>query len=336
VTTKVATFAIPCHNGAAHLRPLLESLLAQTRQDFALLLVDDRSTDGSPALAEAIAGDRMLVVENSRRLGLGGNWNRCAQLVRTPYFCLAHQDDVYEPDYLARMLARLEAAPAAAMVHCQARAIDRDGKELRSPAERYKAHFWRRARASDRAGLYRQLWRGNFVCCPSVLYRTAAFGQVGGFHAGLSFAVDWELWFRLLAAGHDIAAEPAELLRYRRHPAATTRDATRTLTRFLEELAVLEQARRQGLAGGLLAAEPPPSPALRNNLLHEALEDLHAGDAEAARQKLDFLKERLPAAWNDPYVRTFRSLVRLGAPGRALLGLGRGVAVRLGLGGTAG
>ena len=106
----------------------------------------------------------------------------------------------------------------------------------------------------------------------------------------------------------------------------------RELLRFHEELAVTTQARAAGIAHGLLPAQATVSPALRNGVLHEAFEDLQRGDAAAVAAKLSFLREHVHAAWRDPYVRVFRALSRLGAPGRGLLALARALAVRLAAG----
>ncbi|MBL9076296.1 MAG: glycosyltransferase [Planctomycetes bacterium] len=330
----VATFAIPCRDAGPFLRPLLQSLLAQTQADFSLVLVDDGSTDGSADLARAVAGDRITVHRNERALGIGANWNRCVELAATPFVCLAHQDDVYAPDYLRRMLAALHERPDAGLAHCRATAIDAAGAPFESPAERFKDHFWHHRPGVDRAAHYERLWRGNFVCCPSVLYRTEALRRVGPFRADLRFALDWEQWFRFLRAGFGIVDVDAELLHYRRHAAAASRSATADRTRFLEELQVLAAARRDGAAAGLLRADVGPSPALRNNLLHEALADLDAGRAAAVEAKLAFVRDQAPELWRDPYVRAFRGLRRLGRPGRWALGAGRALAVRLGLGGV--
>lgn len=330
----VATFAIPCRDAGAHLRPLLQSLLAQSEPDVALLLVDDGSTDGSAALAREVAGDRIEIHCNEAPLGIGANWNRCVELVRTPFVCLAHQDDVYERDYLARMLAALRARPDAGIAHCRATAVDGDGAPIVSPAEAFKAHFWRHQPGEDRAAHYARLWRGNFVCCPSVLYRTEALRAVGPFRTDLRFALDWEWWFRLLCCGFGIVDVDATLLHYRRHDAAASRVATADRSRFVEELRVLADARRDGVAAGLLPADVGPSPALRNNLLHEAFADLQAGRDAAVADKLAFVRDQAPALWRDPYVRVFRGLRRLGAPGRWTLDVGRRLAVRFGLGGA--
>jgi len=328
----VATFAIPCRNAGVHLRPLLQSLLRQTEPDFVLLLVDDASTDGSAALAREVAGARVTVHRNDPALGIGGNWNRCVELVTTPFFCLAHQDDVYEPRYLERLLAALRARPDAGMAHCRATAVDADGVAFVSPAERYKEHFWQHAPGDDRAAHSARLYRGNFVCCPSVLYRTDAVRATGPFRTDLRFALDWEYWFRLLRAGFGIADVDELLVHYRRHDAAASNLASADRSRFAEELQVLAAARSDGVAAGLLAADVGASPALRNNLLHEAFVDLQAGRRAAVAHKLAFVRDHAPELWRDRYVRTFRCLWRLGAPGRWLLGIGRRLAVRFGLG----
>lgn len=332
----VVTFAIPCRDAGAHLEPLLASLLGQSRQDFALLLVDDGSRDGSAARARAFAGERIEIHRNDPPLGIGGNWNRCVELAATPYVCLAHHDDVYERDYAARMIAALEARPDAGMAHCRATAIDADGAAVPSLAERFKEHFWRRSPGADRAAHYRRLWRGNFIVCPSALYRRDALRATGPFRTDLRFALDWDYAFRLLRAGFGIADVPEELVHYRRHAGAATAAANADRSRFAEELQVLGEAVAAGQAAGLLPARLGASPALRNNLLQEALTDLEAGRPRAVAQKLAFVARKAPELWHDPYVRVFRALWRLGAPGRWALCAGRRCAVRFGLGAGAG
>jgi GT2 family glycosyltransferase len=340
VSPPAVTMAVPCRDAGRHLEPLLRSLLAQTHPAVELVLVDDASRDDSVEIARRVAGPRLTVHQNAEPLGIGGNWNRCVELVRTPYFVLAHQDDVYEADYAARMLAALEAEPGAGMAHCRTMAIDADGRPAPCAAERYKQHFWRVLPAggsrAERARHYARLWSGNFVSCPSVMFRTAAVRATGPFRGDLRFALDWDYWFRLLRSGFGIVDVDRVLLRYRRHATAATRAATVGRWRFEEELQVLGEACAAGVAAGLL--EPPrrSSPALRNNLLHEALTDMENGQHKAAARKLAFVRRAAPELWSDPLVRVFRVLGRMGAPGRMLLGVGRALALRFGFGGAGG
>ncbi len=79
-TSSILTVAVPTCNGARHLEEALRSVLAQEGIAFELLVSDDRSDDGTLEIVRAAAGDRVRIEVNSERLGLAGNWNRCAAL----------------------------------------------------------------------------------------------------------------------------------------------------------------------------------------------------------------------------------------------------------------
>ena len=316
-----ATFAIPCRNAGPYLEPLLRSLLQQTRQDFDVLLVDDASTDDSVAVARSVCGDRIRIVQNGTPLGLGGNWNRCAELVSTPVFCLAHVDDVYASQYLERVGAALEAAPTAAFAHCRAHALDESGTVVDSPVERFKDGFWDECRDPDPRVQFALLRRGNFVMCPSALYRTDLFRAVGPFDPTLRATLDWQRNVRTVLAGHPLVGVEAPLLGYRRHLQSVTAANLRTLERYREEAATLRWIEREGLARGWVAAGAPPSRALRNNLLYDVFVDLRGRQIESARTRLAFARGEAPdLAW-DLAARIVARCASFGTPGRLALAL---------------
>lgn len=322
------TFAIPCRNGADYLPELLQSLASQTCQDFDLLLVDDASADGSAELARKIMGGRVRVVRNAEPLGLIPNFNRCAELVDTELFCIAHADDVYAPTYLARLTAALDSEPSAALAHCVARTLTDDGSVWDAPAERFKRRFWRRLPAKDAAEQFRLLLAGNHVVCPSALFRTSVYRDAGGFLASLRYAADWELWLRMSLKGHLFAAVDEPLFAYRRHDCSATSEASRTLVRYREELDVLRWAGRAGQDAGILHGQPPLR-ALRNTVLQDVVDDVSAGRRSEACEKLGFLRDEAPGVWRSPAVVAVRSLLRCGATGRAALRIGRALAMRV-------
>jgi len=316
-----ATFAIPCRNAGPFLEPLLRSLLGQTRQDFELLLVDDASTDDSVTVARATCGDRVRIVENPQPLGLGGNWNRCAELVTTPVFCLAHVDDVYSPDFLQQMTAALDATPAAAFAHCRAHALDESGAVVDSPIERFKDGFWNEGLDPDPRVQFGLLRRGNFVMCPSALYRTDLFRAVGPFDPSLRATLDWQRNVRTALAGHPIVGVKEPLLGYRRHLQSVTAVNLRTLERYREEAAIVRWIEHEGRSRGWIPAGDPPSRALRNNLLYDVFVDLRGRQRDSARTRLAFARDEVPdLAW-DLAARTVAGCASLGAPGRLVLSL---------------
>lgn len=312
----IATFAIPCRNAGPHLRPLLESLLAQTRQDFELLLVDDASDDASVEVARAVAGERIRIERNAQPLGIGANWNRAASLVRTPLFCLAHQDDVYRPEYLATLGAALEREPGALLAHCRAFTLDAQGAASVSATERYKDRFWKRGAPADAATLYRSLLAGNWIIAPSVLFRTERFRALGGFDVRLRFVLDWELWLRALRAGARFVGVAERLVGYRRHAESATTAEERSFNRYREEHEIGAAARQLAIAAGLLRSDVERSVAMRNDLLRDAFFDLRRGDHSAWKAKLAFVRETAPECARDPLFRTFAALASAGPPGR--------------------
>ncbi|MBK8100026.1 MAG: glycosyltransferase [Planctomycetes bacterium] len=316
------TFAIPCRNGAAHLPALLASLRAQSRPAAAIVLVDDASTDDSVALARRHGGDDITVLVNDRALGMAANWNRCAELVRTEFFCLAHMDDVYRPGYLATMEDVLATRPEAAFVHCRAAVLDEHDREVASPIEEYKDRFWKKYDLPPTRGSFAWLWEGNYVICPSVLYKTATFRELGAFDTSLSFAPDWDFWLRTLLCGHTIAGVPERLIAYRRHPRSTTRTQAQNGNRYLEELTVSQRAAEQAAARGWMPSPPPPSPAVRRNVLVDAFADLDHHAPAAAAAKIALLRAHAPTLARHVSVLGFRCLSHLGGPGRACLRAG--------------
>lgn len=313
------TFAIPCRDAGPYLRPLLESLLRQTMQDFEILLVDDNSCDDSVAVAQSVCGDRIRIVRNAQPLGLGGNWNRCAELVTTPLFCLAHVDDVYQPEFLVRMVAALRAQPSAAFAHCRAHALDEAGRVVDSPVERFKDGFWSECLDPDPRTQFHLLRRGNFIMCPSAVYRTDLFRAVGPFDPSLRATLDWQRNVRTVLAGHPIVAVAEPLLGYRRHLQSVTSANLRTLERYREEAATLRWIDREGLARGWLRADAPPSRALRNNLLYDVFVDLRGGLADSARTRLRFARDEQPALAWDRTAGLVAACARLGGAGRLAL-----------------
>ncbi|HEX8154683.1 MAG TPA: glycosyltransferase family 2 protein, partial [Thermoanaerobaculia bacterium] len=217
--TPGVTIGIPLFNGARFLRRTIESLLAQTRTDFTLTVFDDRSTDDSVAIARSFDDPRLRVEVNPVRRGLGGNWNAVLERASTPYAVIAHQDDVYEPHYLETVVALLESQPRAFIAHTRATYIDEHERALGSVASRYKDAFWPRdepAMREPREEL-RVLQQGNYIICPSAIYRMSAVARIGPFDESLRFVTDWDYWLRGLMAGFTIAGTHARLICWRRH-----------------------------------------------------------------------------------------------------------------------
>ena len=305
----IVTVAIPIHNGARFLAETIRSLLDQSERAFRLVCVDDASTDDSVAVASSFTDPRMEIIVADHHAALAENWNRALDVAKTPYIVIAHQDDLYEHDYLATMLRVIESRPHAFAVHCKTTSIDGSGRAVRLPAARYKETFWPASDPYERspAAEISVLSRSNYVVASSVVLRMEAVAQIGGFDTSLQFVTDWQYWLRGLNAGFTLAGVHARLVRFRRHPWTATRSTELSLRRYEEEIEILSRVN----AGSFRLVE--------NTLTADFAERLAAGDGAGARSLLEFGADRIPGFSGSVRLRILRAAMHGGvAAGRLL------------------
>jgi hypothetical protein len=123
------TVGLPTHNGERFLAAALESLLAQDHPDLEIVVSDNASTDGTPAILRAFAerDPRVRVDRSDELLTAAQNFNRVFAAARGPYFAWAADDDLWDPTYLRRCVAALEAQPDAVLACSGIRFIDPSG-----------------------------------------------------------------------------------------------------------------------------------------------------------------------------------------------------------------
>ena len=84
----------------------MRSLLAQTFSDFELIILDNASTDGTYEFARASINDpRVRVERNERNIGAIANFKKVVGLAQGEYFMWAAVDDLWEPEFVARLVA---------------------------------------------------------------------------------------------------------------------------------------------------------------------------------------------------------------------------------------
>jgi len=127
------TIGVPVYNGERFIRATLDSLLAQTFNDFELIISDNASTDGTEAICHEYAAkdSRIVYIRNPRNLGPAANYNVPLDRARGELFKWNAADDVCGPDFLKLCVAALDADPAAVIAYPRTKVIDADGKFVR-------------------------------------------------------------------------------------------------------------------------------------------------------------------------------------------------------------
>lgn len=186
----------------------LESVLRQTLGDFEMIVVDDGSTDATPAIVAA-TGDPRIRLLSAAAGGVSAARNRGLEACRAPLVVFLDADDLLMPDALERMVTTMAAHPDRVACFSHHVKIGEDGAPLGSRAP---ATF---KQLPSRQTL-RHLLCGNVIVNGGALcIRTAAARRVGGYDPSLRFGEDWEFWCRLAALGDFVALPDLVALKYR-------------------------------------------------------------------------------------------------------------------------
>lgn len=129
---KKVAIGLPVYNGEDLLEQTLVSLLAQTFQDFELIISDNASTDRTEAICRDYAKQdpRIRYRRQKKNLGAVPNFNAVFELSGSQYFKWAASDDLCDSTYLAKAVAILEADPGVVWCHSRSSHIDADGRLL--------------------------------------------------------------------------------------------------------------------------------------------------------------------------------------------------------------
>lgn len=227
MTTPAVSVLMPVLNPhPVHFPEAVASVLDQTFRDFELVIVEDPSSQPAASAADLLtrfADPRIRHLRNDTRTGLIAQRNRTVAEARADLVALLDADDVMEPHRLAEQVTFLRNHADVSLVGCQLRVIDAAGTDI--GFRRYP---------TDHADIQRAMPRYNAIPQPGATARKAAITAVGGY--GFEFpAEDYDLWSRMLRAGHRFANHPDALIRYRTTGASKS-DKLRHLIRLTREV----------------------------------------------------------------------------------------------------
>lgn len=222
------TVLLPVYNGADVVGNAIESVLAQSWDDFELLIIDDGSTDTTTHVIAGHVDPRIRLVHNDRNLGITATLNRGLDLACGKYIARMDADDLCHPLRLERQIRFLDASPETGVVGSWT-------KVLSTAADSRTA-----ARFMARAIVYRALRIDGYVFhpqsdaeirfvmmlnCPlshpSVMVRKSLIDEYG-LRYEFPFAEDYEFWTRC-AQRTQFANIPEVLLTYRQHSSNTSK-----------------------------------------------------------------------------------------------------------------
>jgi hypothetical protein len=208
---------VPAYNQGHYLEEAIGSVVAQSYEDWEIIVVDDGSTDNTRAVATSFSDDRVRYHYQSNQ-GLSAARNTGISLATGDYISFLDSDDLFLPQKLELLLTLLESQPELGFAAGEAIFIDGDGQRLNK--------YMKKGPPLDLS----ELLLGNPFHVGSVLVRKRWLDRVGTFDEVLRACEDWDLWLRLAKEGcrMDWVAQPVSL--YRIHRQQMTRGAERMRT----------------------------------------------------------------------------------------------------------
>ena len=228
--TPLFSVVIAAYNAARTLPSTVRSVLAQTRPDFEILVVDDGSADGTGEALRGISDSRIIYL---RQENLGPAAARNAGIERAvgEYVCLLDSDDLWLPDYLDAMGAALDADRGAGLAYTDAWRLNDVTRRVsrRTTMSRYEPP---ERPPRERDALLLALLERNFVFT-SATVRRRVLDDVGGFKK-FTRSEDAELWLRIAASGARFANSRKVLAVYRDRPGSRMHDQAAMLRAGVE------------------------------------------------------------------------------------------------------
>lgn len=206
------SIVMAAYNSAAYIGEAIDSVLAQTMEDFELVIVDDGSTDHSPEIMARYEQDARVRVHRQNNQGIGGATNTGLRLARSEYIGIFDSDDVMESGRLAIQTAYLDQHPEVAAVGTQWLEISSRGDIVgmdRQPTNSHDAFTF---------------MFGFFALHhPTVMVRKEVLLACGGYDTTIKRgAIDYRMFANLLLAGHKMTNSPYVLTRWRLNPSGAT------------------------------------------------------------------------------------------------------------------
>ena len=200
---------IPCFNQAHLIDDAIQSVLAQTYNDFEIIIVNDGSTDPqTDSILESYNGPRIKVVHTVNQ-GVASARNNGINQATGIYILPLDADDKIADSYMEKAVRILDANPNIGIVYCQAEFFGE------------KTGNWEMPEYS-----FPEILLGNVIFC-SGFYRRYDWQQVNGYNPNMKYGLaDFDFWLSLIESGKEVFRIPESLFLYRQRSGSMNKSIT--------------------------------------------------------------------------------------------------------------
>jgi glycosyltransferase involved in cell wall biosynthesis len=209
VSKPLVSISMPAFNAEKYIAEAIESVLAQTYENFELIIVDDGSTDHTREIIERYSDPRIIKIFSDLNRSLIPTRNHITSIAKGKYLALLDADDRALPERLQKQVDFLESG-VADLCGADHWTLNQKNGSLKLSKQRHSD--------SDIKAL---LTICSPLCNPSVMGRLEIF-QKFPYASKHLHAEDYSLWTEIALAGYKFANLRQKLLIYRQHPTQTS------------------------------------------------------------------------------------------------------------------
>lgn len=198
---------IPTYNGERFIRETIDSALAQTISDLEIIVINDGSTDSTPAILESY-GSRIKVIHQDNG-GVASARNAGIEAASGNWVALLDHDDLWDSTKLQKQLDFVQEHPQYAMIYAKAnQSLYENGNSI------FKKQIG--SFPESPCSIQESLYFGNFIPALTVMVRREVFCQIGSFDVNLQPSDDWDMWLRISRV-YPIGFLPEVVAKFRLH-----------------------------------------------------------------------------------------------------------------------
>jgi glycosyltransferase involved in cell wall biosynthesis len=209
---------IPTYNRPNYLRIALASVVAQSYRHLEIIVCDNASTVDPSGIVGEFADHRIRLHRNARNLGPTLNTLRGVAMAKGKYIAILGDDDVWREDFIATLIAPMEADPDVVVAFCNHDIIDAQGELSVAATDRVTRRFGRHLLHN---GIYRSfddialVYRAICIVSGSLIRKDAI--DWSRIPEDLPISVDLYIAYLLAITGGACAFTSAHLMQYRYH-----------------------------------------------------------------------------------------------------------------------
>lgn len=206
---------LPVRNGGEYIKKCIESILAQSLNDFNLIILENFSTDGTKEWMETLSDERVKIIPAEKPLLMQENWGRICGIVKNEFMTMIGADDILDSNYLEVMDSLIKEHPDASLYQAHFRFINSTGNVIKDCKPMKESETVREFLES--------ICNNNIsIMGTGFMMRSSDYEALGGIpmYPDLLFA-DFELWLELTRISYKATATE-RTFSYRVHKQSAT------------------------------------------------------------------------------------------------------------------